>query len=75
MDTLISPRRRTVLQALGAAALGSGCGDWRSAAVAPAAEFRGPTMGSSYTVKIAGAAPLPPLKPRAERGPRCAGRG
>jgi thiamine biosynthesis lipoprotein len=57
MDTLISPRRRTVLQALGAAALVSGCGDWRSAAVAPATEFRGPTMGSSYTVKIAGSTP------------------
>lgn len=55
MDALQSPRRRTLLQALGAAALVSGCGDWRSAAVAPAFEFRGPTMGSSYTVKIAGA--------------------
>ena len=54
MDTLISPRRRSVLQALGAAALVSGCGDWRSAALAPASEFRGPTMGSTYTVKIAG---------------------
>jgi FAD:protein FMN transferase len=55
MDTLISPRRRTVLQALGAAALVSGCGDWRGAAAAPALEFRGPTMGSSFSVKIAGA--------------------
>ena len=55
MDALLSPRRRTLLQALGAAALVSGCGDWRGAAVAPALEFRGPTMGSSYTVKIAGA--------------------
>ena len=55
MDALLSPRRRTLLQALGAAALVSGCGDWRGAAVAPSLEFRGPTMGSSYTVKIAGA--------------------
>ncbi len=56
MDTLISPRRRTLLQAMGAAALVSGCGDWRSTAGVPALEFRGPTMGSSYTVKVAGAA-------------------
>ncbi|MEP7180737.1 MAG: FAD:protein FMN transferase [Betaproteobacteria bacterium] len=55
MDTLLSPRRRTVLQALGAAALVAACGDRRDAASAPVAEFRGPTMGSSYTVKIAGA--------------------
>jgi len=54
MDTLISPRRRTLLQALSAAALVSGCGDWRSVGAAPALEFRGPTMGSSYTVKVAG---------------------
>jgi thiamine biosynthesis lipoprotein len=59
MDTLLSPRRRTLLQALGAAALVSGCGDLRlpfaGTAVAPALEFRGPTMGSTYTAKIAGA--------------------
>lgn len=55
MDTLLSPRRRTVLQALGAAALVAACGEKRSAAVAPLAEFRGPTMGTSYTVKIADA--------------------
>jgi FAD:protein FMN transferase len=55
MDALLSPRRRTLLQALGAAALVSGCGDWRVAPAAPALELRGPTMGSSYTVKIAGA--------------------
>ncbi len=55
MDALISPRRRTLLQALGAAALVSGCGDPRGTAIAPTLEFRGPTMGSSYTVKIAGA--------------------
>lgn len=54
MDALISPRRRTLLQALGAAAL-VGCGDRRGAAIAPGLEFHGPTMGSSYTVKVAGA--------------------
>ena len=61
MDTLLSPRRRTVLQALGAAALVAGCGD-RPAPRRAAVEFGGPTMGSTYTVKIAG--------PRARRGDR-----
>jgi len=55
MDTLLSPRRRTVLQALGAAALVAACGDRRGAAVAPVVEFGGPTMGTSFTAKIAGA--------------------
>jgi len=59
MDTLLSPRRRTLLQGLGAAALVSGCGDlslpFAGTAAAPALEFRGPTMGSTYTAKIAGA--------------------
>jgi thiamine biosynthesis lipoprotein len=54
MDTVLSPHRRRLLQALGAAALVSACGDRRSAAVAPQIEFRGPTMGTSFTVKIAG---------------------
>jgi thiamine biosynthesis lipoprotein len=45
-----------VLQALGAAALVAGCGDWRPGAAAPAYAFAGPTMGSTYSVKIAGAA-------------------
>ena len=53
MDTLLSPRRRTLLQALAAIPLVAACGDQRQAA--PAFEFRGPTMGSNYTVKIAGA--------------------
>jgi len=71
MDTLLSPRRRTVLQALGAAALVSGCGDRRGAAVAPAFEFRGPTMGSTYTVKIAGT----PLRTAGEAAVRDAAHG
>ncbi len=54
MDTLISPRRRTVLQALAAAALVTACGDRRGAAAAPMVEFRGLTMGTTFTVKIAG---------------------
>jgi len=50
MDSLLSPRRRLVLQGLGAAALAAGCGQ-----AAPSAhQFGGPTMGSTYTVKIAG---------------------
>lgn len=53
MDTLLSPRRRSVLQALGATAALAGCGDWRGPSGATAFEFRGPTMGTAYTVKIA----------------------
>jgi thiamine biosynthesis lipoprotein len=53
MDALISPRRRTLLQAIGAAAVVAGCGDYRAVTGAPAHEFRGPTMGGSYTLKIA----------------------
>jgi FAD:protein FMN transferase len=54
MDTLISPRRRSVLQALGAAAVVAGCGEWRDSSTGGATlEFRGPTMGTAYTVKIA----------------------
>ncbi len=50
MDALISPRRRAVLQAFGAATLLAGCG--RSSQVARAHEFRGPTMGTSYSLKL-----------------------
>lgn len=53
MDTLLSPRRRTVLQTLGAAALLAGCAE-----VFPtgggARQFRGDTMGAFYTLKLAG---------------------
>jgi thiamine biosynthesis lipoprotein len=55
MDALISSRRRALLQALGATTLLAACGDRRSAGLAPAYEFRGPTMGSAYTLKLAGA--------------------
>jgi thiamine biosynthesis lipoprotein len=54
MDALLSPRRRHLLGALGAAALGSACG-WRETRAA-ALRFGGATMGSSYSVQIAGAA-------------------
>jgi len=54
MDALLSPRRRSVLQAL-AATLFAACGERRFGATAPVAEFRGPTMGTTFTVKIAGA--------------------
>ena len=53
MDTLLSPRRRTVLQALAAAALVTACGERRGAAITPMVELRGPTMGTSFSVKIA----------------------
>ncbi len=55
MDTLISPRRRTLLQALAAAAAVAACGDPRSLALRPVREYRGEAMGSVYTLKLAGA--------------------
>jgi thiamine biosynthesis lipoprotein len=56
MDLLLSPRRRLLLQGLSAAALAAGCGDAARAprTANPQAVFRGPTMGSTYTVKLAG---------------------
>jgi FAD:protein FMN transferase len=61
MDTLLSPRRRQLLQALGAAALAAGCGDPTSqAGGTPAvARFSGETMGSTWSARLAG----PPLAP------------
>jgi len=50
MDSLLSPRRRLVLQGLSAAVVAAGCGQPARAAT----QFGGPTMGSTYTVKIAG---------------------
>jgi FAD:protein FMN transferase len=50
MDVLLSPRRRLVLQGLGAAALAAGCGQPARSAT----QFGGPTMGTTFTVKIAG---------------------
>jgi len=50
MDSLLSPRRRLVLQGLSAAVVAAGCGQPARAAH----QFGGPTMGSTYTVKIAG---------------------
>jgi FAD:protein FMN transferase len=54
MDALISPRRRTVLHALGAASLLSACGQTNAPRALPVVEFGGFTMGSRYTVKITG---------------------
>lgn len=62
MDALISARRRALLQALGAASLVGACGAQRGAAVAPLHEFGGPTMGTSYTVKIAGTNSMPAVE-------------
>ena len=60
MDTLISPRRRTLLTGLASATLLAACGERRSLNAAPAFEFRGPAMGSSYTLKVVGAPPVAP---------------
>ncbi len=57
MDALLSPRRRTLLQALGAAAFVAGCGE-RTVALAaarPLFAFSGASMGTTYNVRIAGA--------------------
>jgi FAD:protein FMN transferase len=53
MDAMLSPRRRHVIAALGAAALGAACGA-RPGARAEALRFGGQTMGSTYSVRIAG---------------------
>ena len=50
MDSLLSPRRRLVLQGLTAAVMAAGCGQPGRVAN----QFGGPTMGSTYTVKLAG---------------------
>jgi thiamine biosynthesis lipoprotein len=64
MDTLLSPRRRALVSALATTPLLYACGPWRAAS--PALEFRGPTMGSTYTVKIAGASLSPPARTQAQ---------
>jgi thiamine biosynthesis lipoprotein len=48
MDALLSARRRQLIAAFGAAALGAGCGPPRSRVV----QFGGATMGSSYRVRL-----------------------
>ncbi len=54
MDALISLRRRGFMGALGAASLLAACGQSRGPGGLPVVEFGGFTMGSVYTVKIAG---------------------
>jgi thiamine biosynthesis lipoprotein len=54
-DTICTTRRTFLKAGLGAmAALAAGCGERRAGMAAPDGlhEFQGPTMGSSYTVKI-----------------------
>ncbi len=60
MDALISPRRRSLVAGLASASLLAACGERRSLHAAPALEFRGPAMGSAYTLKIAGATGVAP---------------
>ena len=60
MDALISPRRRSLVAGLASASLLAACGERRSLHAAPAVEFRGPAMGSAYTLKIAGTTPVAP---------------
>ncbi len=69
MDALLSPRRRALLQALGAAALVAGCGERVApqAAVRPALHFSGETMGTTFNVRLAGVAPAPEREAAARR--------
>ena len=68
MDALVSPRRRQLLQALGAAALAAGCGDplpaMRGAQAGP--RFSGDTMGSTWSARLAGPG-IPPDSAAAAR--------
>jgi thiamine biosynthesis lipoprotein len=64
MDALISPRRRTLVAGLASASLLAACGERRSLQAAPSFEFRGPAMGSTYTLKVAGATPVAPAAAR-----------
>ncbi|HEX4943614.1 MAG TPA: FAD:protein FMN transferase [Usitatibacteraceae bacterium] len=54
MDTLLSPRRRTVIQALGACAFLAGCGEVPGITRRPLAVFQGPAMGTLWNAKLAG---------------------
>ena len=56
MDTLLSPRRRTFVAALGAGALLAGCSDGLLAGLTrrPLATLAGPTMGTTWNAKLAG---------------------
>jgi thiamine biosynthesis lipoprotein len=55
MDTLLSPRRRTVLKALGAATLLAGCGETPGLATRRTlSAFQGPAMGTVWNAKLSG---------------------
>lgn len=54
MDTLLSPRRRTLLKALGATALLAGCGQAPGLSRRPLAALQGPAMGTVWNAKLAG---------------------
>lgn len=54
MDTLLSPRRRQFLQALGAAALVAGCGENGMPGTRPLSAFQGRAMGTTWTAKLSG---------------------
>ncbi len=58
MDALLSPRRRHLIAAFGAAALGAACGQRSAPEARPqraeVLRLAGPTMGSTFSVRIAG---------------------
>jgi len=54
MDTLLSPRRRNIIKALGATAILAGCGDVPGLARRPFATLQGPAMGTVWNAKLTG---------------------
>lgn len=54
MDALLSPRRRSVLKAIGATAILAGCSEVPGIARRPLAALQGPAMGTVWNAKLAG---------------------
>jgi FAD:protein FMN transferase len=54
MDTLLSPRRRAVVKAIGATAILAGCSEVPGIARRPLAALQGASMGTVWNAKIAG---------------------
>jgi thiamine biosynthesis lipoprotein len=71
MDALLSPRRRRLLVALGASALAAGCGR-RVDSGAPTLRFGGHSMGTTWSVRMAGGPFDPALEATAQQAVRAA---
>lgn len=66
MDALLSPRRRRLLAAFGFTALGAACG-LRPQTASPALRFAGQSMGSTWSVRVAGGPFDPALEAAAQQ--------